>query len=129
MHLSIPPLPTAFTAAGASGSQGASGSSAPKPKWQRQSRHETVNAQFRFQTEEGDYEDSELVPPPPGTERTRAARASKPQAYASKRHAHHNKIMKEWPMRAYVELRQGNPYVFHREKRWTDPKFYTKEQK
>ena len=32
-------------------------------------------------------------------------------------------------MRAYVELRQGNPYVFHREKRWTDPKFYTKEQK
>ena len=32
-------------------------------------------------------------------------------------------------MRAYVELRQGNPYIFHREKKWTDPKYYTKEQK
>ena len=37
--------------------------------------------------------------------------------------------MKDWPTRAYVELRQGNPYVFPRDKRWTDPKFYTKEQK
>ena len=28
-----------------------------------------------------------------------------------------------------MELRQGNPYIVPREKRLTDPKFYTKQQK
>ena len=67
-----------------------------------------------------------LFPPEEGTTRTRA---SKSKSYATKKPAHHNKPMKEWPTRAYVELRQGNPYTFHREKRWTDPKFYTQQQK
>ena len=37
--------------------------------------------------------------------------------------------MKDWPTRAYVELRQGNPYVFSKDKRWKDPKFYTQQQR
>ena len=37
--------------------------------------------------------------------------------------------MKDWPTRAYVELRQGNPYVFPRDKKWKDPQFYTQQQK
>ena len=32
-------------------------------------------------------------------------------------------------MNGYSELCQRNPYIFHREARWTDPDFYTREQK
>ena len=122
MHLSCSFLPTAFSGAGAGSSRDANDPNAPRPK--RSRPPPTANVQFRFQTEDGEYEDAGLFPPsPPRT------RASKPKAYATKKPAHWNKSMKEWPTRAYVELRQGNPYTFPRDKKWKDPQFYTQQQK
>ena len=112
-------LPIAISGAGGSGSR------APTKRRRAPSGSEPPET-----TVEQDIAKEELLPPPSGTARTRAnSRASKSKDLGARKPTYHSKPMKDWPTQGYAELRQRNQYMFHREPRWKDPKFYSRDQR